>query len=64
MLPYLKTGVKIVYPYGKLSNSIKMTVLQFIIIEYQSLQNVNNLVDFCKEFFLQIVAVVYMFTLT
>ena len=32
-----------VYPYGKLSHFKKLTVSQFIVIEYQSLQNVKVL---------------------
>lgn len=42
VFPFLKAGIKIVYPYGKLSDFLKLTLSLFIIIRYLILQNVNR----------------------
>ena len=42
VLPNLNTGIKTIYPHGKLSHFQILTVSQFIIIEYQSLENVKS----------------------
>ena len=44
MFSYLKAGVKIVNPYGKLPHFEKLIVQQFLVIEHQSLQSVNSTV--------------------
>ena len=49
MFWYLKTDVKSVYSYGKLLHFKKLIVLQFIVMEYQSLQNVNIPVYYCPD---------------